>query len=250
MNVLVFVLAAFTVTIRPAEPKIGQWITVEFPAAVALDPSPDYEIVSRQGRQVVVRTFNPKPFVMSGTSGGVRFAKVTVPVTPVLAPNDSLTPAPLAPPVVTPYPRGPFIAITVAGLAVLSTWLAVWRSAHRMTAPVTIGPVRSPEQRFREAVLALRGNGEHPRRWAALADETRIFLAATRHLGNELTTTELVPRLAERDVVAADILRFGDVEKFAPGGRPEAEFEAVADQALILAQERVPDGESVPSTRT
>jgi hypothetical protein len=172
---------------------------------------------------------------MSGAVGGVRFANLKVPVTSVLAPNDPMTPAPLAPPVKVPYPRAPFIAIAIAALAAIATWMAVWWRAKHAARAIAAQPSMSPEERFRNAVLALRRNREHPRRWAALADETRAFLAATRHLGKELTTTELVPHLSERDRVAEDILRHGDIEKFAPRGTPDAEFEEVAEQALMLA---------------
>lgn len=235
MIVLAFVLAAVTANIHPSAPKVGDLITIEFAAPVVLDPSSDYEVVSRAGNRVVVRTFAPKPFAMNGSVGGVRFTNLEVPVASVLAPNDSMTPAPLAPPVKVPYPRAPFLAIAIAALAAIATWAAVWWRAKHAAAAVIVRPTVSPEERFRNAVLALRRNQNHPRRWAALADETRAFLAATRHLGSELTTTELVPRLTEHDRVAEDILRNGDIEKFAPRGTPSAEFEDVAERALMLA---------------
>jgi hypothetical protein len=236
--VLAFVLAVATAGITPSAPKVGDLITVQFAAPVTLDASPDYEVVSRAGNRVVVRTFAPKPFVMSGAVGGVRFTNLKVPVTSVLAPNDPMTPAPLVPPVEVPYPRAPFIAIAVAALAAIATWAAVWWRARHVAEAKVVQPSVSPEERFRNAVLALSRNREHPRRWAALADETRAFLAATRHLGSELTTTELVPRLSEHDRVVEDILRHGDVEKFAPRGTPNAEFEDVAQRALTLAEAR------------
>lgn len=239
MNVLAFVLAAVTATIQPQAPKVGDLIAIEFAAPVVLDATPDVEVVSRQGRRVVVRTFQPKPFVLSGKVGDVPFTNLVVPVQSVLAPNDSMTPAPLAPPVHVPYPRAPFIAIAIAALAAIATWAAVWWRAKQASAPKLAQPALSAEERFRNAVIALRRNREHPRRWAALADETRAFLAATRHLGTELTTTELVPRLAEHDRIVIDILRNGDVEKFAPKGTPQAEFEDVAERALTLAEARV-----------
>jgi hypothetical protein len=237
--VLAFLLAAVTANIHPSAPKVGDLITIEFAAPVVLDPATDYEVVSRAGNRVVVRTFEPKPFVMNGSVGGVRFANLEVPVTSVLAPNDSMTPAPLAPPVKVPYPRAPFLAIAIAALAAVAIWAAVWWRAKQAAAAVVVRPTVSPEERFRNAVLALRRNREHPRRWAALADETRAFLAATRHLGSELTTTELVPRLSERDRIAEDVLRNGDIEKFAPRGTPNAEFEDVAERALKLAEARL-----------
>ena len=235
MIVLALVLAV-TAGISPAAPKVGDLITIQFPAPVVLEPSPHYEVVSQEGNRVVARTFVPKPFMMHGTVGGVRFANLEVPVTSVLAPNDTMTPAPLAPPVKIPYPRAPLLAIAIAALVAIATWAAVWWRAKHVTRATVVQPSISPEERFRNAVLALRRNREHPRRWSALADETRAFLAATRHLGSELTTTELVPRLAEHDRVAEDILRHGDIEKFAPRGTPKAEFEEVAQRALILAE--------------
>jgi hypothetical protein len=238
VNVLAFVLAAVTATIQPQAPKVGDLITIEFAAPVVLDATPDVEIVSRQGRRVVVRTFQPKPFVLSGKVDGLPFTNLVVPVHSVLAPNDAMTPAPLAPPVQVPYPRTPFIAIAIAALAAVAIWIAVWYRAKHASAPKVVQPAMSAEERFRGAVIALRRDRAHPRRWAALADETRAFLAATRHLGTELTTTELVPRLAEQDRIVVDILRNGDVEKFAPSGTPQAEFEDVADRALTLAEAR------------
>ncbi len=235
---LALVFAAVTATIHPAAPKVGDLIAIEFPAPVVLDASPDYEVVSRQGKQVVVRTFAPKPFVMSGTVGTARFTNLVVPVKSVLAPNDPMTPAPLAPPVKVPYPRTPFVAIAIAAFAAIVMWAAVWWRAKHASVPAAVTLPLSAEERFRNAVLALRRNGAHPRRWAALADETRAFLAATRHLGAELTTTELVPHLAEHDRVVADILHHGDFEKFAPGGKPNAAFDEIAERAIALAEAR------------
>jgi hypothetical protein len=234
--ILAFVLAAVTATMHPSAPKVGDLITLEFAAPVTLDASPDYEVVSRQGRQVVVRTFAPQPFVLSGSVGGARFINLVVPVKSVLAPKDSMTPAPLAPPVKVPYPREPFLAIAIAAFAAIVLWAAVWWRAKHPAKPAAVLTPVSAEERFRNAVLALRRNRAHPRRWAALADETRAFLAATRHLGTELTTTELVPQLAEHDRIAEAILRNGDVEKFAPRGTPEADFDEIADRALTLVE--------------
>lgn len=232
------VLAAVTVTVNPSQPKVGDLITIDFAAPVTLDASQNYEVVSRQGKRVVVRTFEPKPFAMSGVAGGERFSNLVVPVGSVLAPNDTLTPAPLAPPVAVPYPRAPFIAIAIAAFAAIATWFAVWWRAKHAVMPAIATPPLSAEERFRNAVIALRGNGAHPRRWAALADETRAFLAATRQLGKELTTYELVPRLAEQDQVVIEILRHGDYEKFAPKGTPHADFEEVTERALVLTEGR------------
>jgi hypothetical protein len=234
MILAALVLAAVTANIRPEAPKVGDLITVEFSAPVTLDRSPSYEVVRREGNRVIVRTFEPKPFTMSGIAGNERFENVVVPVRSVLTPNDSLEPAPLAPPVELPMPRLPFIAIGLAALAAVLAWTAVRWRAQRDARPIVIQPQLSPAERFRNAVIALQGQGEHPRRWAALADETRIYLAATRDLGSELTTAELVPQLTEREHVVVDILRNGDFEKFAPRGTPQADFDEITQRALAL----------------
>lgn len=232
-------VAAFTVTFSPASPRVGDLVTVDFPAAVVLDPSPEYEVVTRAGRRVVVRTFTPKPFEMRGVAGGnVLFTKVMIPVKSVLRPNDDLAPAPLAPPVRAPQPQLPWIALaTAAGCAIVAWALVWWRSRGART----VAPERviAPEERFRLAVAALLQSPSEQGRWARLADETRLFLAATRpHLGIELTTTELLPRLGPDERVVAEILRQGDLEKFSPQRRGTGDFVSVAAAALGLVREQ------------
>jgi hypothetical protein len=230
------VLALVSATFQPPAPKVGDLITVEFTAPVTLDASPEYEVVSRSGNRVVVRTFQPKPFALSGVTGNVRFRNLKVPVQSVLAPNDQLKPAPLVPPREVPYPRAPFIAIAIAALCALAAWLLVWRRSKKAAAVLPPQPLLAPEERFRRAVLALRENPSQAKRWAKLADETRAYLAATRpQLRSDLTTTELMPRLREDDRIVVDILRQGDREKFSPWGAEPKDFDEVADRALELA---------------
>jgi len=230
------VLALVSATFQPPAPKVGDLIAIEFAAPVTLDASPEYEVVSRSGNRVVVRTFLPKPFALSGVTGNVRFKNLQVPVQSVLAPNDQLKPAPLVPPREVPYPRAPFVAIAVAALCALAAWLAVWRRSKRTAAVSPAQPLLAPEERFRRAVLALRENPSQAKRWAKLADETRAYLAATRpQLRSDLTTTELVPRLREHDRIVVDILRQGDREKFSPWGAEPTDFDEVANRALELA---------------
>lgn len=230
------ILAVVTATLQPAKPAVGDVIRVEFAQPVQLDAAKDFEIVSQNGNVVLMRTFLPKPFVLSGTTNGVRFTNMVVPVRSVLQPNDPLTPAPLAPPREVPYPRAPFIAIAIAAACALAAWAAVWwRSKKRVEAKAP-EPLLAPDERFRRAVLALRENPAEQLRWAKLADETRAFLAATRpHLRSDLTTSELLPKLKEHDWVVVDILRLGDREKFSPWGAEPRNFEEVAEQALELA---------------
>lgn len=231
---MILVLALVTATLRPAAPKVGDLITVTFPAPVVLDASPDYEVVSHEGNTFVMRTFAPKPFAMSGTAGAVRFRNLSVPVQSVLKPNDDLKPAPLAPPKLVAYPRLPFIAIGIAALCAVAAWLLVaLRLRKRVETPRV---VQSPEDRFRAAVLALRQDPARRLRWAALANETRVYLAATRSdLGSDLTTTELVPRLEERERIVAEVLRQGDLEKFSRRGPEPRDFDELSTRVLELA---------------
>jgi hypothetical protein len=191
-------------------------------------------VVSRDGGRVVLRTFQPRPFALSGTMGNVRFANLRVPVGSVLKKGDDLRPAPLAPPKEVPYPRAPWIAIGIAALCAAAAWsLAWWRSRIPV---VKVAPQLTPEERFRRAVLALSGDPRSRLRWASLADATRAYLHATRpNLGGDLTTTELVPRLAENERVVEDILRQGDLEKFSPRGATPRDFEELASRVLQLA---------------
>ncbi len=229
---ILVLLAAVTVTFSPAQPTVGTPIAVEFRETVKLDPSPEYEVVESSGRRVVVRTFDPQPFALSGTVGNVRFRGLKVPVASVLKPNDDLKPAPLAPPAPQPYPRRPFYAIGIAALAALAAWLLVWKFA-RKALDVPVVPEIPADERFRRAVVVAK---TQPERWAALADATRAYLAATRpRLGSDLTTTELVPRLLEDERIVFEILRQGDLEKFSLGGAEPEDFETVVQRALELA---------------
>lgn len=231
---MILVLALVTATLQPASPKVGDHITVTFPAPVVLDASRDYEVVSSSGSRVVVRTFEPKPFAMSGTMGGTRFRNLTVPVGSVLKQGDDLQPAPLVPPRRPPYPALPWYAIAGAALAATAAWVAVWLRS-RKPAEIVV-PELAPADRLRAAVQTLLQNPQYDLRWAALANETRAFLNATRpNVTGDLTTTELLPRLSESDRVVEEILHQGDLQKFSKRGASERDFAEVAARVLELA---------------
>ena len=261
---MILLLLAITATFQPAQPTVGDPIAIEFRHAVALDPSPDYEVMSQSGNRVVVRTFRPKPFALSGRTEGVAFRNLVVPVRSVLKPKDDLQPAPLAPPHAEPYPRIATTLIAIAAALAALAWLAAWLVAkrRRSVAAAAAMPQLPPLERYRAAVIALRDRPHAPKRWAALADATRAYLAAIDpQLGTELTTTELLRRttsggqapppapheesgarqaphvdrrgrLSSTYTILAEILRQGDLEKFSPLGAAPADFPAIANRAL------------------
>ena len=233
---MIFFFLVFTATFQPPRPTVGDLVTVEFQQPVVLDPSMAYEIVSQSGNRVVVRTFEPKPIALSGVSGGVRFRNLNVPIRSVLQPKDKLEPAPLQPPRQIPYPRAPFVAIGIAAVLAAVAWGVVLLVARsQVTGHGSQVTFVDPTEQFRQTIAALRA-GRSPLRWAQLADATRIYLASlSPHLGIELTTSQLLPRVdAQHVAVIAQILRQGDLEKFSPWGPPSADFDTLAAGALEL----------------
>ena len=228
-----FLLA--TVTYRPPEPTVGDPITIEYAEPVTVKPSPEYEIVSHTPTSVVVRTFAPNTITVHSTA-----ADVVIPIKSVLAPDDAMKPAPLRPPHALPPSRAPWIAIAIAALCAAVTWFFVWR--HRFKQAV-IEPVVPSDVRFRNAV---RDAARAPRRWAALADATRAYIAsAYPGLGIELTTAELLARSGELAESLRPILQQGDLEKFSPWGPQPADFDAASAKALELIVVPVPERDEV-----
>ncbi len=214
-----------TAIYRPAQPTVGDLITVEYSEPVTVKPSPDYEIVSRTPTRVVVRTFEPRPITVHSTG-----ADVVIGIKSVLAQNDALKPAPMQPPREVPPSRNAWIAIAIAAACAALTWLFVY--LRKPAKPVVIEPLVPSDIRFRNAVQAA---ARAPRRWAALADATREYLAATYpELGVELTTAELLAKGGGLTTALRGILRQGDLEKFSPWGAEAADFDAAAEQALGL----------------
>jgi hypothetical protein len=248
-------LLLVTAFFHPAQPTVGDPIVIDFQQPVVLDASPEYDILSTRGSRVVIRTFEPRPFVISGRVGNVVFRNMVVPVRSVLKPRDDLKPAPLKPPRKEPYPRLPFMLIGIAALLAVGAWTAVIILERRAAAAKVVEPPMPADVRFRTKVIALRDDVRAERRWARLADATREYLAAVdSRLGLELTTREVLAQLsgapAPSPVTAAEgggaplstittILRQGDLEKFSPWGALPANFAALADRALELAPESV-----------
>ena len=223
-------VAALTATFRPAPPAVGDVVTIEFARPATLDPSSDYEIVSQYGTRAVIRTFVPHAITIRGHAGGEPFS-MRMPVRSVLKPNDSMQPAPLAPPHAVPYPRMPFIVIGVVALLAAAAWAGVFALARWRAREKIVEPPLAPAERFRRAVAAARS-------WADLADAMRVYLAASNPtLSPDLTTSEILAVIARDDIAStiATILHQGDLEKFSPWGAEPADFRAIAARALEVA---------------
>jgi hypothetical protein len=234
-------LLIVTATFRPPHPTVGDPITIDFAQPVVVDVSPAYEVVSQHGRRVVVRTFEPRPFALSGSTAGVRFRNLVVPVRSVLAPKDTMQPAPLKPPRQTTWPREPFIAIAAAALLACAAWAAVYAVERRAERARRLVAALPPAHRFRAAVSTLR-DSLPPQHWAALADALREYLGS-RGYGADLTTSQILGRLGDHELIA-DVLRRGDLEKFSPWGVPAGDFDSVASRALDLPDELEPKAEA------
>jgi hypothetical protein len=246
----ILLLTAIT-TFQPDRPAVGDPITIDFAAPATVDPSPDYEVISRNGRQVVIRTFVPHTIAVTAkTADGP--VSVMIPIHSVLKPDDKLEPAPLKPPKAEPWPRMPFVAIGVAALCAIAAWTAVVLLARRRKPKTVV--VIVPSELFRSRVLGLR-RAAIGMRWAHLADAVRAYLASVRaDLGAELTTKELLARVGEREQLheverrdaVAQILHQGDLEKFSPWGPLPADFDDAVNRALEIPLWLEPPPASTP----
>jgi hypothetical protein len=217
------ILLLVTATFRPPAPTVGDLITIDFQQQVRLDASPQYEIVSQRGRRVVIRTFEPRPFAISGRAGDVLFRNMVVPVHSVLKPRDNMSPAPLKPPRSEAYPWMPFVWIGVAALLAIGAWSAVLALARRAAAARAPKPALPPDERFRNAVAAAKS-------WAQLADAVREYIGATTK-----TTTEVLAQTSSS--LLDEVLHQGDLEKFSPWGPRPGDLGALKRRALELIPE-------------
>lgn len=239
-ELMLIAITAVPVRFSPASPTIGDVVTVEVRHPnVAFAESEGIELVEAAGSRARLRMMRPGlqtvRFDVTAAARTVRLA-FNVTVASVLAPDDALKPAPLAPPEPVPYPRAAWAAIAFAAGAAIVSWAALVmlhrrRRAH--AAPITAQPVLSPREEFEVELHALAGRTD---RAAAigLANATRQYLAAVdASLPLELTTSELLARLGGRLAAVPKILRAGDRAKFAP-------WPASADPHLVEEARQLP----------
>jgi len=225
--------AAVTASFTPQQPAVGDKITLRFDRAPVVLDRGEFELVEQTRERIVIRTFSPKPLVLSGNAGGVAFQGLTIPMKSVLLPNDDLKPAPLVPPRADAEPMLPQIAIAATALLAFVSWLALWLRARALRRSQFVAPPITPQALFRERVSAMRGT----KAWGPLADALRAYLDATTMLSADLTTTELLALTP--DPVIARILRQGDLAKFSPwGAAAEINFDDAVERALAMAPER------------
>src|SRR5947209_13731824 len=162
MGALLFLLIT---TFQPAKPSVGDPVTITFASPTAVEASADYEVVSRNGNSVVIRSFVPHTITVNGRAADGPVSMM-IPIHSVLKPDDKLEPAPLKPPTPEPWPPLPFVAIGIAALAAIAAWATVLMLAkHRVATPHI---VMVPSDEFLRSVRGLRADA--PKRWAALAD--------------------------------------------------------------------------------
>lgn len=249
---LLAVLAGMPVHVTPAEPTVGDPVTIVFPeapaATVRLEPSPDYEVVSVERNRAVVRTFRPGPLSIRGSleeDGRVRFfPDLRVEIRSVLGEEDSLEPAPLRPPRELPPNRIAWAALGLAGLAAIALWFAVLR-VRESPAPQNAPPARlrlSPSAELLgeldwieplDKTPALLALGGAVRRFLSRVDAEWGLDRSSRELRRELAARGLpTEMLATIDSVLLE----ADLEKFSPWGAPEIDRHELVAAARELAR--------------
>jgi hypothetical protein len=239
--------AQMEVWVTPARPTVGDPITLTFPQAtgrVEIAQSEAYEIVRTEENRAVIRSFRTGPLeVAARFSDGEK--EVVVPslgieIVSTLEEGDTLQPAPVRPPEQLPANRGAWIALGVAGAAMIALWALVYMRRPR---PVSV-PVRARVPPSRELLRALEAAAALApvESRIAIGDATRNFLARVdRAWGRELTSRELRRALRRARVheelrgVVDTILLEADLEKFSTHGAPEIETRELVESARKLA---------------
>jgi hypothetical protein len=234
------------VTFSPPRPTVGDPVTITFPAGVTqvqLSPGEGFEAIRGSGNQIVLRSFRPGPFEVSGrllrgeTASAFRMRLI---INSVLQPNDSLEPAALKPPRPLDPNRAAFIAIAAAAAAALLSWLAailLWRRRTLLPAPR-----RVPEaaEEFRIALGRAARVADGNARAIALAEATRAYLARIGGAyARELTTFELLQALPPGDAAAVigEVLFEADLAKFSPWGASARDAREMVERLSRIPQQ-------------
>lgn len=228
---IVLSLSVVPVSYQPGQPTVGDLVIVNVPIRmgekILVRPSDRYEVVSTASNRIVVRAFQPGPFllegVIAGESGRRTFRGPEIRVRSVLSQNDSLKPAGLKPPVAIETTSAQWITIASAAAACVLIWGAVAGRKQGLTQ--SAGEALTPAQEYRAVIMELRRRPPSDEGFALLADATRRFLSRVEPgYGRELTTFELLTTMHRRGSGAPSVahvrnlLREGDLAKFSPWG--------------------------------
>ena len=249
---LLFLAAGSGVMVTPATPTVGDLITLQFPLpadhVLTLDPSEEYELVEIDGTRAVIRSFRPGPLTVVARTAREgeepRAYSAQIEIASVLAPNDSLEPAPLAPAQPLPGERLPWLVIGGAGVAAAMAWIALLLAVRRRgeERPVAELP---PDEAFERELARIRALHDPAAQWIALGEATRSFFARTRpELGRELTSREMVEVMHARRVDGTTatqverVLRSADRTKFSTLGPPSLPVTSAIEEMAKLSRSR------------
>jgi len=239
------------VRVTPKSPTVGDLIRLEFAAGsagrVLLDPSPEFEIVSQRGGEVVIRSFRPGPVSIAGRlladGRAVEFRNLTLDIRSVLAPGDPLRPAPLRPPLPLPLDRRADWWLGGMAAAAALIWAGVF-IRHRPRARMKEVPPLPAREEFIESVE--RARREKTVDFLLILSDAvrRYFARSDPRLGRELTRTEFLDAIsrtlpAAQLAIVSAILSQADWLKFS-GSRSVPAGRLLIDSALELlpAQEQ------------
>lgn len=236
---LLTALAALPVRYAPAQPTVGDVVTIEVPRhAASISEVSGGEVLPAVAGRMQVRMMRPGSQRVSFTvSGSPQRYAFELAVVSVLTPDDKLQPAPLEAPRPLLFPRAATVALVAAVAAMFLSWGALAYFARRRkeeqidAPPVPLLPARDE---FLSELRSLAGRTDRAAA-AILADATRRYLARTdATLTLEMTTSELLRRIDRERELVAGILRTGDLAKFAP-------WPVAADPRLIADAARLVD---------
>lgn len=227
-----------------AAPTVGEPFAIDYPIeqGARLVPAPgqsqEWEVISQNGSQVVLRAFRPGDlelrFEIVDRSGRARTLVIPQTIQSVLAEGET-DPAPLSGPVRPRTQPIGWILPAVAALAALLLWFPLLR-ARRV---VEKEGSRIRRVTFREELERIRALEQNANRYTELANALRALLPELDgDLGRELTSAEIIEltrlRMSRRygDALAV-VLRFGDREKFSGWGADASRF----DEVFMLAEQ-------------
>lgn len=237
-------LLLFTVPTRPAQPTIGDLVTIDFSQqgnAVFLDPlPPGVELVSKNETRITLRVFTTGTIRLGGVVNrgdhAIRFRNLPIEVKSVLRADDDLKPAPLVPPRPLPAQRLPWLMIAAAALLAAGAWMFLLTGRRGVAARAKI-----VEDELLALLRSWPSEGVDDAFLAQLSDATKRYVSSRDpRVAESMTTREILSRLGDERAAGAlaDILQVGDQAKFAPWGAGTVDASLLREEAKTVAEER------------